>query len=151
VPGLLRHAESDVVIEAEIDDEPDARNLPVQDFGGTVSRIESLTPTIKGVWIELDEPDLDFQAGQYVNLQHARRRASRAFSLAKRPGQPARDRAQHPHRARRAGTTWMHEHLKVGDRLKLAGPYGRFFVRKSPDLPLTCSWPAARACRARAR
>ena len=41
--------ESDVVVEAEIDEEPDALNLPVQDFHGVVARIEDLTPTIKGV------------------------------------------------------------------------------------------------------
>jgi len=38
--------QADVVIEAEIEEEPDARNLLVQDYGGVVSRIESLTPTI---------------------------------------------------------------------------------------------------------
>jgi hypothetical protein len=67
VPGLLRHAQGDLVIEAEIDEDPDAENLPVQDFDGTVTRIETLTPTIKGVWIKLDAP-IRFQAGQYVNL-----------------------------------------------------------------------------------
>ena len=30
-----------------------------------------------------------------------------------------------------AGTTYLHQQLKTGDRLDLAGPYGRFFVRKS--------------------
>ena len=60
-------AQSDLVIEAEIDEDPDAENLPVQDFSGVVSRIETLTPTIKGVWIRLDAP-IRFQAGQYVNL-----------------------------------------------------------------------------------
>ena len=59
--------QSDLVIEAEIDEDADARNLPVNDYMGTVSRIESLTPTIKGVWIKLDDPaGIDFQVGQYV-------------------------------------------------------------------------------------
>ena len=30
----------------------------------------------------------------------------------------------------------MHEVLKVGDRIRLAGPYGRFFVKKSAQLPV---------------
>ena len=55
---------SDVVIEAEIDQDDDALNLPVRDHMGTVRRIEDLTPTIKGVWIALDEA-MTFQAGQY--------------------------------------------------------------------------------------
>jgi phenol hydroxylase P5 protein len=33
------------------------------------------------------------------------------------------------------GTTWIHEQLKVGDRIRLSGPYGRFFVRKSAQVP----------------
>jgi phenol hydroxylase P5 protein len=49
--------ESDVTIEAEIDEEPDAESIPVRDFKGTVSRIEKLTPTIKGIFIKLDEAD----------------------------------------------------------------------------------------------
>ena len=48
--------QSDVTIEADIDEEPDARNIPVEDFHGTVTRIEQLTPTIKGLFIRLDRP-----------------------------------------------------------------------------------------------
>ena len=59
--------QSDVTIEAEIEEEPDAESIPVRDFPGTVSRIENLTPTIKGIFIETDEP-MHFQAGQYVNF-----------------------------------------------------------------------------------
>ena len=60
--------QSDVVIEADIDEDPDALNLPIDDFDGVVERIENLTPTIKGVWIRLNQP-MQFQAGQYVNLK----------------------------------------------------------------------------------
>ena len=28
-------------------------------------------------------------------------------------------------------TTWVHQQLRAGDRVQLAGPYGRFFVRRS--------------------
>ena len=46
--------ESDAVLEAEIEIDADSRNLPVRDYHGVVSRIEALTPTIKGIWIKLD-------------------------------------------------------------------------------------------------
>ena len=126
--------QSDVVIEAEIESDDDARNLPVRDFPGTVSRIESLTPTIKGVWIRLDAP-MDFQAGQYVNLELPSGQGSRAFSLANSPQQA--DEVELNIRLVPGGqaTTWVHQSLKVGDRVKLAGPYGRFFVRKSAGMP----------------
>ena len=35
-----------------------------------------------------------------------------------------------------AATTWIHERLAVGDEIRISGPYGRFFVRKSADVPL---------------
>src|SRR3546814_13216500 len=58
---------SDVTIEADIDEDPDAEIIPIRDFAGRVTRIESLTPTIKGLWIDLGEA-IHFQAGQYINL-----------------------------------------------------------------------------------
>ena len=61
-------AESDLVIEAEIEEDPDAQNLPVRDFDGVVSRIETLTPTIKGVWVKLDDAEgIQFQAGRFAS------------------------------------------------------------------------------------
>ncbi|WP_085318268.1 NADH:ubiquinone reductase (Na(+)-transporting) subunit F [Derxia lacustris] len=129
--------QGDLTIEADIDEEPDARVLPVRDFDGSVSRIESLTPTIKGVWIELDAPGgMDFQAGQYVNLQLPGGEESRAFSIASPPSQ----RGEIELNIRRVpggrGTTWVHDELKVGDRVRLTGPYGRFFVRRSAARPM---------------
>jgi phenol hydroxylase P5 protein len=59
--------QSDAVIEADIDEEPDAEIIPVRDFQATVQAITALTPTIKGLRLALDQP-LHFQAGQYVQL-----------------------------------------------------------------------------------
>jgi phenol hydroxylase P5 protein len=33
-------------------------------------------------------------------------------------------------------STYIHEQLKVGDKLKLSGPYGRFFIKKSSNTPM---------------
>lgn len=128
--------ESDTVIEAEIDEDPDAQNLPVEDYTGTVVRLEALTPTVRGIWLKLDRP-IRFQAGQYINLEVAALGGlSRAFSLANSPGEA--DVVELNVRIVPGGqvTTWLHEQLKVGDMLKLSGPYGRFFVKKSAQVPL---------------
>ncbi|HJW25086.1 MAG TPA: phenol 2-monooxygenase domain-containing protein [Rhodocyclaceae bacterium] len=128
--------QTDAVIEAEIDEDPDAQNLPVEDFDAEVVRLEDLTPTIKGIWLKLDRP-LRFQAGQYVNLEVPQADGhSRAFSLASAPGQS--DLVELNVRIVPGGqvTTWLHGNLRVGDRLRLSGPYGRFFVRKSAAVPL---------------
>ena len=128
--------ESDVVIEAEIEDDPDSLNLAVEDYQGEVVRIETLTPTIKGIWLKLDRP-MKFQAGQYINLEvDALPGQSRAFSLANSP--QTDDVIELNVRIVPGGqvTTWLHEHLAVGDKLKFTGPYGRFFVKKSANVPL---------------
>ncbi|QEA13026.1 NADH:ubiquinone reductase (Na(+)-transporting) subunit F [Comamonas flocculans] len=122
--------ESDVVIEAEVDEEPDARNLLVQDYSGTVTRIENLTPTIKGVWIKLDAP-IEFQAGQYINLKIPGEHGARAFSIASSPARAHEIELNVRHVPGGRGTGWVHEQLKAGERVQLAGPYGRFFVRRS--------------------
>lgn len=64
--------ESDVSIEADIEEDPDALGIPVEDFEGVVTRIDPLTPTIRGIHVALDRP-IRFQAGQYVNLTVGRR------------------------------------------------------------------------------
>jgi phenol hydroxylase P5 protein len=129
--------QSDVTIEAEIEEDPDAENLPVRDFPGTVSRIESLTPTIKGLWLKLDAPEgMHFQAGQYVNLELPNGIGSRAFSIANAPQEGGEIELNIRIVPGGSGTTYVHEQLKVGDRLTISGPYGRFFVKKSADVPV---------------
>ena len=128
--------EADTVIEVEIEIDTDSRNLPVRDYQGIVSRIEKLTPTIKGIWIKLDNDEvLDFQAGQYVKLQLPDDIGIRAFSLANPPS--TGNEIELNIRLVPGGvcTGWIHSQLKVGDKLRLTGPYGRFFVHKSAKLP----------------
>lgn len=130
--------QDDVTIEAEMDEEPDARIIPVRDFAATVTRIVTLTPTIKALHLALDKP-IDFQAGQYVQLEIPGLGQSRAFSIANAPADVARSGEIELNVrivAGGAGTTWLHEKLQVGDRLRLSGPYGRFFVRQSAHRPM---------------
>lgn len=128
--------QSDVTIEAEIEEEPDARNLPVEDYSATVSRIEDLTPTIKGVWLRLEDgKSIDFQAGQYINLNLPGDMGSRAFSIASAPQNAGEIELNIRIVPGGAGTTWVHQQLRQGDKITFSGPYGRFFVRKSENQP----------------
>lgn len=130
--------QSDIVIEADIDEEPDALGLPVQDFAGTVERIEDLTPTIKGIWVRLDDPAaFRFQAGQYVNLHiDGQEKLSRPFSIANPPCDNELVELNIRFVPGGQATTYIHETLAEGDRVTVSGPYGRFFVRKSRETPL---------------
>ena len=129
---------SDATIEADLEDEPDAQVIKVRDFAATVVRIEQLTPTIKALHLTLDTP-IHYQAGQYVQVQIPGVEGGRAFSIANAPG-PDGTSSEIELNVRvvagGAGTTWLHEQVKEGDSLKLAGPYGRFFVRRSAALPM---------------
>lgn len=130
--------QSDATIEADVDEEPDAEVIAVRDFDCVVTRVETLTPTIKGIFLRLDHP-LHFQAGQYVQVVVPGVEGGRAFSIANSPAE-VRASGEIELNVRivkeGAATTWLHQSLKVGDRLRVSGPYGRFFVRKSSDLPM---------------
>lgn len=130
--------EQDITIEADIEEDPDALNLPVQDFAATVTRIQTLTPTIKGIWLRLETP-IRFQAGQYINLQLPGDLGSRAFSIANPPENADGEAFVIELNIRIVpggkGTTFIHEQLQEGDPVTLSGPYGRFFVKKSAEMP----------------
>lgn len=129
---------ADTTIEADIDEDPDAEIIPVRDFDTQVVRIDTLTPTIKAIHLRLPET-LHFQAGQYVQVTVPGVGGTRAFSIANSPRQ-VRDTGTIELNVRLvpggAGTRKLHEELGVGDPLRISGPYGRFFVRKSAAGPL---------------
>ncbi|QEZ43009.1 NADH:ubiquinone reductase (Na(+)-transporting) subunit F [Cupriavidus oxalaticus] len=126
---------SDMVIEADIEPDPDAQCLPLTDFTAEVVRIEALTPTIKGVFLRIDGEPLQFQPGQYVNVWIGKEATPRAFSIA---SAPTAAEIELNIRLVPGGsvTTYVHEQLRAGERLQLSGPLGRFFVRKSDPRPL---------------
>ncbi len=127
---------SDVVIEAEIDEDPDARALPIADYEAEVTRIVDLTPTIKGFSLALEGDGIDFQAGQYINLYLPGLAQPRAFSIASSPAQ-RHELELHVRKVDGgAGTTWLHREMRVGQRLRLTAPLGRFFVRRSKPGPM---------------
>lgn len=129
--------QSDITIDAEIEVDADARGIPVRDFRGLVTRVTDLTPTVKGIWIQLDATEpLDFQAGQYVNLRIPGESTSRPFSLANAPSAAGEIELNVRLVPGGRATTWVHHSLVPGDEVSLSGPYGRFFVRKSVDLPM---------------
>ena len=127
---------SDVIIEAEVESDPDARSLPIRDYVGEVSRIEQLTRTIKGVWISLNGPGIYFQAGQYINLSIPGLEHPRAFSIASGPSERLEIELNVQEIDGGAGTAYLHNKLKVGEELTFTAPLGRFFVRKSAPNPI---------------
>ncbi|WP_347456888.1 phenol 2-monooxygenase domain-containing protein [Acinetobacter thermotolerans] len=127
--------QSDLTIEVEIDEDPDARIIPLRDFEATVESIVDLTPTIKGIFLRVDE-GLDFQAGQYINLYIPGLPEPRAFSIASAPSQSNLIELNIRKVPGGVGTGWLHDDLEVGQVLKFSGPLGRFFTRHSDPNPV---------------
>ncbi|MGO4810630.1 NADH:ubiquinone reductase (Na(+)-transporting) subunit F [Cupriavidus sp. 2MCAB6] len=129
-------AQSDMVIEADIEEDADSLGLPLADYRAEVVETRALTPTIRGIWLRVKDGNAAaFQAGQYLNLRVPGCEQPRAFSLANRPG----DDLVELHVRRVEGgqaTAYLHEQLAVGDELGFSAPYGRFFVRKSAQVPM---------------
>jgi phenol hydroxylase P5 protein len=126
---------SDIVVEADIEEDPDARSIPVCNFTGRVVRIDTFSDRIIGIFLELDQA-IDFQAGQYVNVTVPGIEGTRAFSISNPPSRNRQVELNVCLVKDGAATTWLHKRLKVGDELPLSGPYGRFFVRKSRPEPM---------------
>ena len=76
---------SDITIEADVDEDPDARHHPIRDIVGRVAEVVDLTPTIKAIRIDVDGEPLGFQAGQYVQVAIPGEAMPRAFSIASVP------------------------------------------------------------------
>ena len=122
---------SDVTIEADVEEDPDARRISVRDFVGVVVGLDSLTHDVKGVRLAIEGEGIDFQAGQYVMVSLPGVEGARLLDrqcavgpqpielqVRRVPGGAGTDRSE----TRRPG--------------RFSGPYGRFVVRKSRGGPL---------------
>ena len=127
-------AQGDLTIEADVEEDPDAQFLPLEDFEAELVEARMLTPTIRGLWLKPARP-VTFQAGQYVMLQVPGVDGARAFSLANAPGEDLIE--LHIRRVPEGRATgWLHDALAPGAALHFTAPNGRFFVRKSAERPM---------------
>ncbi|MBE9548790.1 MAG: 2Fe-2S iron-sulfur cluster binding domain-containing protein [Proteobacteria bacterium] len=128
---------SDLVIEADIDEDVDAESHLVRDFTGVVTKIDTFSPRIKGIFIAIEDDGIEFQAGQYINLKiPGLGDEYRAFSIASPPSENNLVELNVCLVKGGKGTEWLHTQLKVGDELKFSGPYGRFHAHTSEPGPM---------------
>jgi Na+-transporting NADH:ubiquinone oxidoreductase subunit F len=107
----------------------------IRRFNAVVSEIIDYTYDTKGISFKLSEGEkIDFQAGQYVQLDSqpykgVKQKVSRAYSISSKP--EISDSLQLIIRYVPEGicTTWVHQCLKVGDKITLTGPYGDFLIK----------------------
>ena len=84
--------------------------------------LDSLTHDVKGVRLALEGDGIDFQAGQYVMVKLPGVEGARAFSIANAPSNANEIELQVRRVPGGAGTGYVHETLKLGDRVAFQRP-----------------------------
>ncbi len=130
---------TDLVVEAAIDSDPDAKRYPVLDYQSVVTNIVDVSPNIKSVFLALGDDGISFQAGQYIHLHVPGLDGlgqKRAFSIASPPSSRNVIELNISLVEGGEGTNYLHNKLQVGDALNFSGPYGQFFLRASQPEPI---------------
>lgn len=128
---------TDLVIEADVEAEPDAERRHVGDFPAVVISIKDVAPKIRSIFLALPGKGLEFQPGQYVNLSiFGLDDAPRAFSIASPPSSTNVIELNVALVEEGEVTDYIHQTLQVGDLVTMCGPYGQFYVRKSMPEPV---------------
>lgn len=126
---------SDVTIEADVDVEEGVEFHPINDYNGTVAAIEDCARGTRRLLIDLDS-EITFNAGQYIQVAIPGKDVSRSWSMANSPSEPGRVELQIRNTPGGLATEgWVFKDLAVGDKVKLVGPYGRFFLRTARTQP----------------
>ncbi|MBN1498656.1 MAG: 2Fe-2S iron-sulfur cluster binding domain-containing protein [Spirochaetes bacterium] len=125
-----------VKVKSDIDIEVPEELFNIKRFSGVVERITDLTHDIKEVFIKFDDDTIDFSAGQYAQLEvppYAKIKEStqRAYSISSNPS--LKNGIEFIIRLVPAGivTTYVHNFLKIGEKVKAVGPFGDFEIRQT--------------------
>jgi NAD(P)H-flavin reductase/ferredoxin len=108
---------------------------PLRDYIGTVAELVDIARDTRRLVIELDDA-MEFNAGQYADITVTGTRFKRAYSMANPTSEPWRLEF---HIRRMPGGVaserWVFDRMKVGDRIKLAGPLGEFHYHDQGNEP----------------
>lgn len=108
----------------------------IKELFGTVEKIVDLTHDIKEVLIKLEDENVQFKSGQYAQLEipkydKIKKPTQRAYSIS---STPLNDKyIEFIIRLVPGGivTTYVHNHLKEGERVKVVGPFGDFMISET--------------------
>ena len=127
---------SDVTIEADIEEDPDARRINVRDFVGTVVALEDLTHDVKGVRWRSKTGRSTSRPGNISTWRCPASKARAPFRSPTRRATGACRIADPPRARRRRHRLYPRATEARRHALRFSGPYGRFLVRKSRGGPL---------------
>lgn len=117
--------------------------LSIKEFDTVIEKIEDLTHDIKGIRFRLPEGEtIKFKAGQFANLfsepyDDVKEGTSRAYSISSAPSDNKVIELIVRYVPNGMVTTYVFNHLKEGDKARLIGPFGEFYLRDS-DREIVC-------------
>ncbi len=112
----------------------------VREYSTHVVKMEQLTKTIKHLRFDLGEEEINFRPGQYVQLKAPAYEGSpdevyRAYSVASSVNDKHAIELLIGYTGGIA-TTYVHQHLKEGDKVHINGPYGEFYYHEDDGGPI---------------
>ena len=109
----------------------------IKKFKAKVESLKDLTYDIKELYLALEDQEIEFQAGQYVQLVvppygDIAESTQRAYSMSSRPSDKKHVELLVRLVPGGIATTWVHKHLKQGDTVEVVGPFGEFHIHDTP-------------------
>lgn len=132
-----------VKVRGDIKIEVPEELLSIKEFETVIESITDFTHDIKGLRFKLPEGEtIKFKAGQFANLfskpyDDVREETSRAYSISSAPSDNRAIELVIRYVPNGMVTTYVFKHLKEGDKVRLIGPFGEFFLRDT-DREIVC-------------
>ncbi|MGE8654338.1 MAG: benzoate 1,2-dioxygenase electron transfer component BenC [Acinetobacter gandensis] len=108
----------------------DVCKTEIHEFQGTLSRVENLSDSTITFDIQLDEgqPDINFLAGQYVNVGIPGTEETRSYSFSSKPGNRLTGFVVRNVPEGKM-STFLSANAQAGDKMTFRGPFGSFYLR----------------------
>jgi Na+-transporting NADH:ubiquinone oxidoreductase subunit F len=132
-----------IKLKQDVDIEIPEELFYVQEYNATVERIVDVTHDIKEVYCKLPEgKEVTFTSGQYGQFEvppydKVKEKTMRAYSMSSPPSD--KTHLEFLIRLVPGGivTSYVHQYLKEGQKIRLIGPFGDFYVRDT-DAQMIC-------------
>ncbi len=111
--------------------------LNLKEYKTVVESLIDLTHDIKQVTLKLiDPPEISYRAGQFIQFEVPEYELTsepiyRAYSMSSNPLDKTHIELEIRLVPNGICTTYVHKHLKVGDKVMVNGPYGDFYLRNT--------------------
>lgn len=109
----------------------------IKKFKTKVEKITNLTYDIREILFAIEDQEIEFDAGQYVQLVvppygEIGESVQRAYSMSSKPSDKKHVELLVRLVPGGIATTWVHKYLKEGTPVELVGPFGEFHIHDTP-------------------